>query len=515
MHIVQVVLFLVALATVVATFADRISVPAPSLLVLAGLLVGLTPYASNIGVSPEIVSLVVLPPLIYAAGEELSWRELKRVWKPVSLLAVGLVVVSAAAVGFVTVLLTPLPLALGFVLGAVLASTDPVAVTALGRKLSLPPRLQTLVQAESLFNDATSLVLFRIAVGAALAGGVAGWTGIAREFALLAVGGAAIGAVVAAGVALVRRRTEDPVLESVIALVTPYLAYVLAEIAHSSGVTAVVVAAVILGGQAEKLTDARIRLQLTAVYGTVIFLLESVVFSLIGLQLPSQIRRLSGEEQSWLPAVLAVALTLIVVRVAWMFPLAAIRQWRGGRRLRSSWQVPAVVSWAGARGVVPLAATLSIPLADAAGRPLPYRDLLMVVATGVIVISLLVQGLTLAPLVRLSGLAVSPHDSHAEYVRGRRKLAELAVSYLDELADLEAASPVVLERVRHSLHIRMELEQEREGDPNDVYGRIRRDVLAVQSDALSRMYADGEIGERTRRRLQRHLDREDLRFTDD
>jgi CPA1 family monovalent cation:H+ antiporter len=154
-----VVLFLVALATVVATFADRISVPAPSLLVLAGLLVGLLPYASNIHVTPEIVSLLVLPPLIYAAGEELSWRELKRVWRPVSLLAVGLVAVSAAAVGFVTVLLTPLPLALGFVLGAVLASTDPLAVTALGRKLALPPRLQTLVQAESLFNDATSLIL--------------------------------------------------------------------------------------------------------------------------------------------------------------------------------------------------------------------------------------------------------------------------------------------------------------------------------------------------------------------
>jgi CPA1 family monovalent cation:H+ antiporter len=278
-----------------------------------------------------------------------------------------------------------------------------------------------------------------------------------------------------------------------------------------------VVAAVILGVQAERLTDARIRLQLNAVYGTVIFLLESVVFSLIGLQLPDQIRRLSGAEQAWLPAVLAIAGTLIVVRVAWMFPFAALAQWRRGGRLRSSWQVPVVVSWAGARGVVPLAATLSIPLVDAAGDPLPHRGLLMVLATGVIVISLLVQGFTLAPLVRLSGLAVSADDSLAEYARGRRRLAELAIAYLDDLGNLEAASPTALQRVRHSFELRMELEQEREEslEPGDAYRQIRRDVVAAQADELARMYASGEIGESTRRRLQRQLDHEDLRFTEE
>ncbi|MER6944134.1 cation:proton antiporter [Nonomuraea sp. NPDC000554] len=199
-----------------------------------------------------------------------------------------------------------------------------------------------------------------------------------------------------------------------------------------------------------------------------------------------------------------------------MFPLSVIAQWRGGRR-RPSWQVPVVVSWAGARGVVPLAATLSIPLTDAAGQPLPHRGLLMVLATGVIVISLVVQGFTLAPLVRLSGLAVPDGDSRAEYAFGRRRLAEHAVAYLDELADVEAASPIVLERVHHSLQTRLELEQERDGEPHDradPYNQIRRDVLRTQREALARMYAEGEIGERTRRRLQRVLDREDLRFTD-
>jgi CPA1 family monovalent cation:H+ antiporter len=514
---VEVVLFLVALATVVATFADRIRVPAPSLLVVAGLLVSLLPFAARIRVSPEIVSLVVLPPLLYAAGEDLSWQELKRLWRPVGLLAVGLVLVSAAAVGFVTAAISPLPLTMGFLLGAVLASTDPVAVTALGRRLSLPPRLQTLVQAESLFNDATSLILFRIAVGAAVAGGAVSWTGVSAEFAILALGGAATGAVVAAGVSLVRRRTEDPVLESVIALLTPYVAYVLAETINASGVTAVVVAGVILGIKQHELTDSRIRLQLTAVYATVIFILESVVFSLIGLQLPGLIRELPAGDRAWVPAVLVITLTLIVARVAWVFPLSAIQQWRSGGRRRPSWQAPAVISWAGARGVVPLAATLSIPLADAAGHPLPHRDLLMVLSTGVIVISLVVQGFTLAPLVRLSGLAVTPADAEFEYVRARQRVAEVGLRYLDDLAGLEAASAVVLEHVRRSLQAQAEREEERDesGPLADAYRQIRRDVLAVQTKALSRLYAEGEVGESTRRRLQRRLDREDLRFSDE
>ncbi len=510
MQSVQVVLFLVALATVVATFADRISVPAPSLLVVAGLGVGLLPFSEQIHVTPEIVSLVVLPPLLYAAGEELSWPDLKRLWRPVSLLAVGLVVASAAAVGFLTSWLTPLPLALGFVLGAVLSSTDPVAVTALGRRLALPPRLQTLVQAESLFNDATSLILFRIAVAAAVAGGVAGWSGVAVDFARLAGGGVVVGAVVAAGVAFVRRRTEDPTLESVIALVTPYLAYVLAEAVHGSGVTAVVVASVVLGIKAHELTSSGIRLQLTAVYGTVIFVLESVVFSLIGLQLPSQVRQLTSAEQPWVVAVMAIVVVLVLVRVAWVFPLAALQQWRRERRLRPTWQVPAVISWAGARGVVPLAAALSIPLTTAAGQPLPHRGLLMVLATGVIVVSLIVQGFTLAPLVRLSGLAVAPDHSRSEYLEARRRLADRAGEYVDELEGLEVVSPAVLHHVRRSLQF--ELDQESEPMPGG-YSQVRREVLAVQSTELSRMYAAGEVSEHTRRRVQRDLDRQDLHFT--
>ncbi|WP_329096957.1 cation:proton antiporter [Streptomyces sp. NBC_01439] len=326
MRIVGTVLFLVVLATLVATGARRWRIPAPSLLVVAGLFVALLPGAPEIHITPEIIGLVVLPPLLYASAEELSWRELRAVWKPVSVLAVGLVLASAAVVGFVASALTPLSWQMALVLGTVLASTDPVAVTALGRRLALPPRVQVMVQAESLFNDATSLVLFRVAVSIAIASSAVSWGSAGSEFALLAGGGTLIGAAIAGVVMLIRRRIEDPVLETVVALVTPYAAYVLAESAHASGVTSVVVVGVLVGGSGDRLTSARIRLQLHAVYGTVIFLLESVVFSLIGLSLPGLIRELGDENRLWLVYALALAGTLITVRILWIFPLSALLQ---------------------------------------------------------------------------------------------------------------------------------------------------------------------------------------------
>jgi Na+/H+ antiporter len=515
---VLIVVALVGVATVVAAFARRIRLPAPSLLVVAGLCVGLLPGVPPIQVSPDIVSLVVLPPLLYAAGEDLPTRDLRYVWRPVTVLAVGLVAVSAAAVGAVASLTVGLPASLAFLLGAVLASTDPVAVSALGRRLSLPARLQTLVQAESLFNDATSLILFRIAAGFVVAGGILAPGQVAGEFALLAGGGAAVGALLAFGVGAVRRRTADPVVETVTSLITPYLAYLAAEAIHASGVTAVVVASVMLGLLAPRLSDSQTRLQMTAVNHTVVFVLESVVFALIGLALPDLIRDLSSANQRWFFPALAIAATLMLVRVAWVFPLAAFRHWRHVGPDRQVWQVPAVISWAGARGVVPLAAALSIPLVDHTGQPLPHRDLLLVLATTVIVISLLVQGFTLAPLVRRAGLAVPAADADSEYTFARLQVAEAGLAYIDELDGLESVPTAVLEQVRRSLHTRVELARDDGDDPAGIrrtYRELRRDVIAIQSRRLAQMYAGGAIGDATRRRIQRQLDLEDARFGDD
>lgn len=508
---VETVLFLVVLATVVATFARRWRVPAPSLLVIAGVIVGLVPGVPTIVVTPDIVSLVVLPPLLYAAGEELPWRDLRAVWRPVSALAVGLVLVSAAAVGAVAIALTPLPGGMAFVLGAVLASTDPVAVAALARRLALPPRVQALVQAESLFNDATSLLLFRVAISVAIAGGTVSWGHTAAEFAVLAGGGITVGAVIAAGAYLVRRRTEDPVLETVVALVTPYAAYVLAESIHASGVTAVVVASIILGTQATRMTTPRVRLQLSAVFDTVVFLLESAVFGLIGLQLPALFRGLAGIDTRWPLQALAIAATLMVVRVAWVFPLAALWQ-RRHQGQRPSWRVPAVVSWAGTRGVVPLAAALSIPLGAGGGAVLPNRDLVLLLTTAVIVLTLVVQGFTLAPLVRRAGIAVDVADVRQEDATARLQLANAGLSHLDHLAESEAAPEFVIVALRSAWLDRIERIQEHKGSEPpytaSVYRQLRRELLDVENAELDRLYHDGAISDNTRRRIQRSLDLE-------
>ncbi|MFF1681080.1 Na+/H+ antiporter [Streptomyces sp. NPDC058256] len=517
MRSVGTVLALVVLATLVATFARRWRIPAPSLLVVAGLAVALLPGTPEIRISPEIIGLVVLPPLLYASAEEMSWRELRAVWKPVGVLSIGLVLASAAAVGAVASLITPLSWQMALVVGAVLASTDPVAVTALGRRLALPPKVQVLVQAESLFNDATSLVLFRVAVSVAVASAAASWGSAAGEFALLAGGGTVIGAAVAGVVALIRRRTEDPVLETVIALVTPYAAYVLAEAAHTSGVTSVVVAGVVLGGTGDRLTSARIRLQLHAVYGTVVFLLESVVFSLIGLALPAQVQALSDGDKAWPLYALAIAATLIAVRLLWLAPLSAVVQRKGGIG-RTNWRVPVVLTWAGTRGVVPLAAALSVP------ESLAQRPLVLVLTTSVVVVTLVVQGFTLASVVRRSGIALEPDHTEREEAAARCSLAGAGLSRLDDISELEAVPDVVVDRLRRGLTARLEDATDRlsaaNGDttPSEsadlTYRQLRRDLITVEATELQRLYDEHEISDTTRRRLQRSLDLEEARLSD-
>ena len=521
MHSAEIVLALVALGTVGAAFANRLRIPPPSLLVVAGLLAGVLPGVPAVRVSPDVVSFVVLPPLLWAATDDLPWRDLRAVWRPVTALAVGLVLASAGAVAAVLTAMTAIPVALAFVLGAVLASTDPVAVSALARRVSLPPRIQALVQAESLFNDATSLVLFQIAVsfavGTSAAAGLGAvlWHGVA-QFVLLAGGGVLAGGVIAAAVIGARSRINDPVLESVIALVAPYAAYVLGESLHVSGVTAVIVAGLVVGSRRTRISTAASRLQVHAIYQTVIFLLESVVFSLIGLELPTLVRDL-GHPGPWLLFALVIAATLMITRMLWVFPLWAGSQWRQGRR--PSWTIPAVVSWAGTRGVVPLAAALSIPLTTASGTPLAQRNLILVLAVTVIVMSLIVQGLTLEPLVRRTAVARPAASTRQEEAAARLRLAEAGVARIDELATSEEIPDAVIGRMRRVLdtrigHARARLDAGGDDRPELTEREVRRDVIAAENAELARLYADGDISEATRQRLQRTLDLELARFTD-
>lgn len=399
---------LVAASTLLAAFAERRRVPAPSVLVAAGLGVALIPGVPAVHVSPELISVVVLPPLLYASAQDISARELRAMWRPLAALAFGLVLATACAIAGLAWWITSLGAPMAFVLGAVLASTDPVAVTALGRRLPLPSRLQALVQAESLFNDATSLVLFQVAVGIAAGSGGVDLTSAGWRFVVLAGGGAGVGAALALLVNALRARVGMPLLHTLIALVTPYAAYLLAQGAGVSGVTAVVVAGVVVGSAHHRITDARIPRRVHGVYRVLVFLLESVVFALIGLQLPTLVRALPSGERWWALQAAALAAALIVLRVLWMRPTAA---YAGPARGHPPWPVTWVMSWAGTRGVMPLAAALTIPVAGAAagdgasGQVAAGRPLVLVLTTAVVATTLIVQGLTLAAVVRASGLA--------------------------------------------------------------------------------------------------------------
>jgi len=502
----------------VATVADRLRAPAPALLVLAGLLVGLLPGVPPIEVSPDVVSLVVLPPLIYAAATELALPELRKVLRPVLVLAVGLVALTAFAVaGVVWALVPQVPFPAALVLGAVLASTDPVAVSALARRLGLPPRLLALVQGESLFNDATSLVLFRVAVaGSVAAAGSVRPIGVVGQFVWLAGGGVLIGVAIGVVAAWLRRRTEDAVLEMLIALLTPYAAFVLAEVAHSSGVTAVVICGLWLGARSVRLSSGPVRLQVATVYAVVVFVLESVVFAVIGLEFPGLVEGLP--DLSWLPVTMAVAGTLLLTRILFVAPSAIVRrEWRG----------VAVVWWAGARGVVPLAAALSIPLTVSDGGPFPDRDLLIVLATGCIILTLVVQGLTLEPLARRLGVRDDPARAAREEAFARHAVAVAERSRLQELLELEAAPPAVSERLLRALDAQVARTQQAANPAPDppapastaeagaVYRELRRDLLATGTAELVRLRDAGLISEDVRRRVQRAVDLEEASLAGD
>jgi len=514
---VEVVLLLVVLATTVAALADRLGAPAPSLLVIVGVLVGLVPGIPALVVPPEVISTVVLPPLVFAGALDLSARDLRSVAAPVATLAVGLVAASALAIAVVTHALLPqVGLAAGLVLGAALASTDPVAVAALARQLRLPPRLLALVQAESLFNDATSLVTFTIAVQVVTRGSTPGVPHVLLELLRLAAGGAAVGLLAGAASTELRARAHDPLVATAVALVTPYGAYVGAESFGASGVTAVVVAGVLSGSRLPRVTAPASRLQVASVLGTVVFLLESVVFGIIGFGLPTLVRDLPGGDTGIaLPAVVIVAV-VVVARVVWVFPTARLPALlrRGSQEAPSS-RALAVVAWTGTRGVVPLAAVLSIPLTVDTGAPFPHRDLLLALASTTIAATLVGQGLTLGPLVRRLGVVVDPAGEAEDEARARLALALAASAELSDLLDREAAPAVVVARLQQGLEARIErsrrrLDPDDEGAPtSEPYRRLRRHLLEVETGELLRLRDAGEISERTRRAVQRSLDLED------
>src|SRR5688572_2723856 len=431
----------------------KLRIPYPILLVLGGLPICFAPGMPEIDLPPDLVLVGVLPPLLYGAAFFTSLRDLRANVRPVGLLSVGLVLLTMVVVAVVAHALVPgLPWAAAFVLGAVVSPTDPIAATAIMQRLGVPRQLVSIVEGESLVNDGTALVAYRFAVTAAVTGAFSLWeAGI--SFVLNVAGGVVVGLAVGWIVRQVRRRLDFPPAEVTISLLTGYFAYIPAELIGVSAVIAAVTAGIYLGWHTPELTTPEVRLMGESAWEIVTFVLNALLFTLIGLQLPGILDELdaysAGELLWW---AVAIWLAVLVARWAWVYPAAWLPR-RLSRRIRERDPMPppsalALISWSGMRGGVSLAAALAIPLTTDAGDPFPGRDLILFLTFAVICGTLVVQGLALPAVIRVLRLEEDGAEAAREEARARIHASGAALARLEELAEAPWVRPDTAERIR-------------------------------------------------------------------
>ncbi len=501
-----------AVGVILASGAARvIRVPAPLLLVAAGILIALIPGVPNIKVDPHVVLFVLLPPLLYAAALDSSLIAIRANARSVAMLAVGLVLVTAFAVGAIADPLLPgVAFAAGVALGAIVAPPDAVAASAVARRTGMPRRIVTVLEGESLFNDATSLVLLRVATGAVAAGSVSALHA-AGEFAVASIGGAALGAVAGVGISWLRRRGVPTLVNTALSLVAPFGIYYAGEEAHSSGVIAVVVTGLILAHNAPTDADPATRLTDQSIWGTLQFLLEGAVFALVGLQLPHIAATLTTPASTVAISCVAVVGVVLLIRPLWIFLFAyivRIAPWtqQGGAPKGAL----VVLSWAGMRGVVSLAAAQSLPL------DFPKRDLILFITAVVIVSTLGLQGMTLPWVIRRSDVRPpDPRQDALQVATAQEQAGDAALQRLAELATEIEIPEEVLRRIRQQIEYRTYSAWEVLGDsargetPTQIFARIRTELIGAERQVFIRLRDSGELEDEVLRRVQRRLDLEE------
>ncbi|WBB83606.1 Na+/H+ antiporter [Micromonospora sp. WMMC264] len=542
------VLAAVAVVIAVRWVASRTGLPAAALLPLIGIAYALLP-GPNIGLDPELVLMVVLPPLLYSAALDSSLLDIRRNLRIVVSLSVLLVLLTGLLVGVgFHLFVAGATLAAGIAVGAAVAPPDPVAALAVGRRVNLPPKMVTIIQGEGLLNDATALTMLSVAVAAAV-GGEFSFHAAVGQFVLAAAGGIAVGVVVARAKRLVRPLTADPLLSNAISLATPFVAYLLGEALHVSGVLAVVVAGLIVGHQTPQFGSGAARLQTNAVWRLVDFLLEGFVFLLIGQQLPAVVRGLRQYETSTIVVAVAVSVgVVLLLRPAWLIltqwlprslhtrlggvaeqddtdpPGAARRAGRADRNARGLTAREVVaLSWSGTRGVISLAAIFTLPLTTNSGDPFPDRDLLLFCTFVVVLVTLVGQGLTFAPLVRMLGLRADEADQARVRNEARSAAVEAALARLDTVAAEEPDTRVAVDTTRAQLLTRLAryrgrldlLQQSGSSElptspEYETALRVHRTALEAQREELLRWRDSGRLPDEGLRVLERELDHEEL-----
>ncbi|MES3004258.1 MAG: Na+/H+ antiporter [Pseudomonadota bacterium] len=527
MALLQLLLLLLLSAVALGWVARHFKFPYPIALVAGGAVLGMIPNLPQYAFDPQLILVAVLPPILYQAALLTSWTDFKASIRPIGLLAIGLVAVTTLAVGAVLKLLVPdVPWAAAFVLGAIVSPPDAVAATTILSRLNLPRRIVTILEGESLVNDASGLVLYKFAVAAVLTGAFS-LVDATAQFALVSVGGIAVGVALAFVYIAVHRRLGDPFIEVLTVLTIPYSAYLAAEALHTSGVLAVVAAGLVRGRYAPEIVSAEMRIMARSVWNVLVFLLNSLVFILIGLQLHGVVQNL-GQFPSALLAAIAMSVTLVAVavRFAWVYPVAYLpRSFAGGLRddakpglagrLQGGKAGPNrnelfIISWCGMRGIVSLAAALALPLTMADGSPFPYRDLIIFVTFVVIVATLIGQGLTLTPIVRKLRVG-SRLRGHEERRRVRAAMSAAALSAVDAALEAEGAPPGWADLLKAEIAARIASETSDPGEQaprTELLNRLRHAAIGAERRELIRLWRANEIGDEVMHHLMEMLDYE-------
>jgi len=503
---IELLLLLLLSAVALGWIARRFRFPYPIALVAGGVALALVPNLPRNTFDPQLVLVTVLPPILYQAALLTSWTDFKAHIRPIGLLAIGLVVATTLAVGFTLKLLLPdVPWAAAFVLGAIVSPPDAVAATAILSRLSIPRRIVTILEGESLVNDASGLVLYKFAVAATLTGAFS-LVDATVQFAAVSVGGAAIGIALAFVYIEVHKRLGDPFIEVLTVLTIPYAAYLAAEAAHTSGVLAVVAAGLVRGRYAPLIVSAEMRIMARSVWNLLVFLMNSLVFILIGLQIQDVVRSLGNFPPALVAAVvMAVTMVAVAVRFAWVFAVGKLPGGSGGSNSELT-----IMGWCGMRGIVSLAAALALPLTLPNGDPFPYRDLIIFVTFVVIVATLVGQGLTLAPVIRRLkvGTRWSLHD---ERLRVRAAMSAAALDAIDKKVAADGVPPQWADGLKTDIAERIALAATSKDELTpklEWLARLRHAVIQAERLELIRLWRENQIGDEVMHHLMETLDYE-------
>jgi CPA1 family monovalent cation:H+ antiporter len=510
---------------VLALVARKLTIPYPILFVIGGLVLGLIPKLPKIRLEPDLVFLFFLPPLLFPAALFTSWRDFRENLRPISLLAVGLVLFTTVAVAWLAHYFMGLPLAAGFVLGAIISPPDAIAATAIAEHLKVPRRIVTILEGESLVNDATALVAYRFAVVAVVTGSFS-LPNASLQFLLASGGGLGLGLGIGWLAEQFHRRVDDAPIEITVSLLTPFVAYLLAEHLGVSGVLAVVTAGLYLGRRMPELLNFKTRLQGGPVWEMVEFLLNGFVFILIGLQLPEVLGALSSHaipfpRLAWYACLISLA--VILIRILWVFPATYLPRLIFKKLCRHDhfpkWQHVAVISWTGMRGVVSLAAALALPLTTRDGQAFPGRDLILFLTFVVILVTLVVQGLSLPPLIRWLGIK-DDGSMEKEERTARLKANQAALAQLKTIEERDPAKADALQRLRveyedHILQVEG-AEPQSAGTPlrrfSSEYERLSRVALLQERQTILELRNESVINDEVLRRIQRDIDLAEARL---